>query len=394
MKLTDANVAKLTLPEGKTETFAWDDDVTGLAVRLRSGGAKPTWVFQYRSGYRSRRMTLGAVSAISASAARATATQLYAQAKAGGDPASERAKGKAAQGETFGAALDVYLKRQAERLRPRSLIEVRRHLLVHAKPLHRLPLAEVDRRAISKLISVLADSSGPTAANRTGSSIAAMFGFMIREGWVDTNPAATLNKRTEIPRSRTLTDDELRTVWKATGGTDQYGAIVRLLMLTGCRREEIGGLAWSEIDFDKATITLPLSRTKTKREHIVPLSAMALEVLDAQPRRDREHVFGDGPMRGYRGWSQGKATLDASTAVSPEWVLHDLRRTVSLRMNGELGVQPHVVEAVLGHHQGGVASIYNRASYLREMTQALALWAERLASIVEKREAKVVPLRA
>ena len=103
-------------------------------------------------------------------------------------------------------------------------------------------------------------------------------------------------------------------------------------------------------------------------------------------------MFGDGPG-GYRGWSQGKATLDERAPIEP-WVVHDLRRTVSTRLNGELGVQPHVVEAILGHHQGGVASIYNRASYLREMRQALDMWSERIAAIAEQREAKIIPLRA
>jgi integrase len=392
MKLTTANVAQLTLPDGKSDHIEFDDDVVGWGLRLRSGG-KPTWIYQYRVGLRSRRMTLGAVSVLSAKVARDTAVKLYSRVKLGEDPAATKAKAVATRGETFGAALDIFLKRQTERLRPRSLIEIRRHLLAHAKPLHGLPLAEIDRRAISKLLSHLADSSGPVTANRVGSSIAAFLSWAIREGWLDHNAASTLNKRTETPRSRVLSDSELRQIWKATDGSDQYGSIVRLLLLTGCRREEIGGLRWSEVDLDKALITLPPGRTKTNREHIVPLSATAIEVLEAQPRRDREPVFGEGKTHGYRGWSQGKATLDANVKIEP-WVIHDLRRTVSTRMNGELGIQPHVVEAVLGHHQGGVASIYNKASYLREMAQALALWSERVAAIVEDRPAKVVSLRA
>jgi integrase len=393
MRLTDANIAKLTLPPGKTDAFFWDEDVPGFGVRLRSG-AKAGWAFQYRVGARSRRMSLGAVSAMSASAARARAVQLYAAAKAGGDPASAKAKAATATGETFGAGLDIYLKRQAKRLRPRSLVEVSRHLLVHAKPLHRLPLAEVDRRAVSKLISGLADSSGPTAANRTGSSIAAFLGWCVREGWLDTNAAASINKHHEQPRARVLTDSELRNIWRATDGGTQYDALVRLLILLGSRREEIGGLKWSEIDFDKATITLPPERTKGAREHVIPLSAAAVAILEALPRTiDRDQVFGE-TRGGFTTWSRSKAALDVRAQISSGWVLHDLRRTVSTRMNGELGIQPHVVEAVLGHHQGGVASVYNRASYQNEMRQALALWSEHVLAIVEDRPAKVVSLRA
>jgi integrase len=394
MKFTDTNVSKLTLPDGKSEAFFWADDVIGLAVRLRSGGAKPNWVFQYRVGARSRRMSLGAVSAISAAAARARAIQLYAAVKAGGDPAAAKAKAATTLGETFGDSVAIYLRRQAECLRARSLVEVTRHLSSHCKPIHRLPLAEIDRRAISRLLSGLAETSGPVTSNRVGSSIAAFFSWAIREGWVDANPASDLNKRAEVPRSRTLADDEIRKVWAATGGTDQYSSVVRLLLLTGARREEVGGLRWDEIDFDKATITLPPSRTKNAKEHQIPLSPLALDVLEAQPRRDRTHVFGEGPTHGFRGWSQGKFELDARTKIEPRWVVHDLRRTLSTRMH-ELGVQPHIVEAVLNHmsgHKAGVAGVYNKAVYANEKRMALALWAEHAAAIVEDRPAKVISL--
>jgi integrase len=394
MKLTDSNVAKLTLPAGKSDHIEFDDDVIGWGLRLRSSG-KPTWIFQYRVGPRSRRMTLGAVSALSAKIAREAAVRLYSQVKLGGDPAATKAKAAQARSETFGAGVDVYLKRQAERLRACSLVEVRRHLSVHARPFHPLPLAEIDRRAVSRLLSGIAETSGPVTANRTGSSIAAMYAWSVREGLCDVNPAAWINKRPETPRSRVLTDDEIRAVWKATGGADQHGAIVRLLLLTGCRREEIGGLAWSEIDLDKGLITLPPSRTKTNREHVIPLSAPALDVLEAQPRREgRDYVFGEGP-HGYKGFSQGKAELDARTKIEPPWVVHDLRRTTSTRLH-ELGVQPHIVEAVLAHvgHKSGVAGVYNKAAYTNEKRQVLALWGEHIAAIVEDRPAKVVSLRA
>jgi integrase len=392
LKLTDAAIDKLALPDGKSEVFFWDSDIPGFGLRWRAGGDR-TWVFQFRVGARGRRMTLGKCSALSASTARATAVKLYARIKLGEDPAADKAKAATALAETFLDGVNVYLKRQAQRLRARSLVEVTRHLNVNAKPLHRLPLAGIDRRTVSKLISTLAENRGPVAANRTGSSIAAFFAWAIREGWIDVNPAVTLNKQHEQPRARVLTDDEIRKIWAATSGTDQHSAIIRLLLLTGCRREEVGGLRWSEIDFDKALIVLPPERTKGGREHLVPLSAMAMEIIEAQPRRDRAHVFGERPTRGYGGWSQGKATLDADAKVAG-WVVHDLRRSVSTKLNGELGVQPHVVERILGHHLGGISGVYNRASYLNEMRQALALWSERVAAIVEDRPAKVVSLRA
>ena len=167
-------------------------------------------------------------------------------------------------------------------------------------------------------------------------------------------------------------------------------------MLLGCRRAEIGGLLWSEINFDAATITLPAGRVKNALEHVTPLPTAAAEILKAQRRDDRDHVFSDKGPHGFRSWSRGKAALDARVGISPGWVLHDLRRTFSTRLNGKLGVAPHVVEHLLNHVSGrsAISRIYNRAIYANEKAAALALWAEHLAALVEERPAKIVALRA
>jgi len=387
MKLTDANVARLVLPDGKDDHIEFDDSVPGLGYRMRGSGSR-SWVFQYRTGGRQRRLTIGAASALSAAAARATAVKLYARIKLGADPASEKERTRA--DDTFGAVLlSLYLKHKAERLRPRSFTELQRHLVVHAAPLHRLPFASVTRRDVSK---VTAGVAGPVAANRVAASIAAFFAWGVREGLVDNSPAAVLNKRAERPRERVLSDDEIALVWAATGGSDQHSAIVRLLLLTGCRRQEIGGLLWSEIDFDRALVSLPGSRTKNARSREVPLSAPALEILARQPRREGcgGHVFGEGP-RGFRGFAQGKAALDKRAPIA-RWVIHDLRRTVSTVMNGRLGIEPHVVEHLLGHvgGQSAIARVYNVSTYAREQRQAAAIWADHVAALAEGRTAKVV----
>jgi integrase len=390
VKLTDAE-AKRALPPGKSEAFTWDSSIPGFAVRRRAGVA-PVWVFKYRYGRRQRSMTIGSAEAIKEKDARTAAARLYARLKAGEDPAATKAKEVAAQSETFGAGVDVYLSRQAERLRPRSLSEIQRHLLTHAKPLHRLPLTEIRRRDVTDCVSRLARTSGPTAANRTGSSIEAYLNWARREGWLDVNVASGLNKFHEAPRNRVLSGDELARIWRATDDQAQYSAIVRLLALTGCRREEIGGLSWSEVDLDAAVIRLPPPRTKSARALDLPLSPAAIAILESQPRQEgRDFVFGETTRRGFRGWSQGKVTLDSRVKLEP-FVLHDLRRTMSTAMNGELGVAPHVVEACLGHVTGhsAIARVYNRASYLAEKRAAFLLWGEHIAALVEDRPAKVV----
>jgi integrase len=169
------------------------------------------------------------------------------------------------------------------------------------------------------------------------------------------------------------------------------GTIVRLLILTGQRREEIGGLRWLEFDADKALITLSGERTKNHRQHEVPLSPAVVRLIEAQPRRrERDLLFGEGEGP-FQGWSRAKASLDRRIAklahekgdIGP-WRLHDIRRTVATCM-ADLGVQPHVIEAVLNHvsgHKAGVAGVYNRSLYGPEKRSALELWTNHVLMIV------------
>ncbi len=199
------------------------------------------------------------------------------------------------------------------------------------------------------------------------------------------------------PREHTLTDAELATIWNAAA-ENGYGRIVKLLMLTAQRRDEIGGLRWDEIDTQAGLISLPAERTKNSRAHDVPLSRMALDTLEAQPRMaGRGLVFGEGEGP-FSAWSRSKDRFDEKLGetVKP-WTLHDLRRTAATRM-ADLGVQPHVIEAVLNHvsgHKGGVAGIYNRSTYAAEKKAALDLWAGHIKIIAAKAKgANVTRLRA
>ena len=218
------------------------------------------------------------------------------------------------------------------------------------------------------------------------------------QGLADENPIiGTSPAVTKGARDRVLTDGELRSIWNALRN-DAYGDIVKLLALTGQRRDEIGALRFSECNFDKAVIALPAERTKNSRPHDIPLSAEALAILKARPRlAGRECVFASA-ANGFLGWSNYKTALDAriaSNGAIPAWRLHDLRRTVSTRMHDELGIAPHIVEAVLNHvsgHKGGVAGVYNKATYAKEKAIALARWAEHLTAIVSGERSKVIAM--
>jgi integrase len=214
------------------------------------------------------------------------------------------------------------------------------------------------------------------------------------------NPVTNTNKTKAATRDRVLSNAELREVWAALGG-DDYGDIVRMLMLTAQRREEIGALdRVKEIDFDKNLITFPATRTKNRLEHIVPMSDPVQAILRGRNRIvGRNLVFGLG-NGGFSGWSKAKEQLDQRILEArqktlgkkaqpmPHWVLHDIRRSVDTHMN-EIGIEPHIVEAILNHVNGaksgkeGVAGVYNKARYLAQKTDALNRWATHLLAVVE-----------
>jgi integrase len=401
-KLSPRGISTLTLPAGTDDKLFFDDDVPGLALRLRAGGKK-SWVFQYRVGIKQRRLSLGSSTALTLHEARKRAALLHAEVKLGHDPGGDKSKARLRASETFGAILPLFLARQKERLRPRAFVEVERHLKVHAKRLHHLPLPDIVRRDVAGVLTVVAAKLSGASANRTRTSLSSFFSWSIREGLLDSNPVAWTERREEAARSRLLSDAEVREIWVALRD-DTYSDIVRLLILTGARREEIGALRWSEINLDHGLITLPAERTKNHRLHEILLSPLAATMLQARPRLTQpdgspcDLVFGRG-QRGFSGWVGSKADLDRRVAKArraagpmPGWTLHDFRRLLSTAMHQQLGIAPHIVEAILGHvgHQAGTAGRYNLATYRSEKAAALALWARHVLFVIEGRSGSIV----
>lgn len=389
-KLTKATVAALTLPRRKNELLVFDADLPGFGVRLREGGSK-NWIFQYKLGAKHRRITLGRVSALEPAVAREQASKFHAQVRLGQDPAGIKAESRARADETFGACVRLFLEWQRGRIK--TFREVERHLVRNLVALHNLPLTKIDRRTIAAQLARISARGSPIQANRTRGNLSKFFSWACGEGLAESNPAVLTNKNPEKSRDRVLTASELKLIWPALPDTD-YGAIVKLLILTGQRASEISDVQWDEIDFERNVISLAASRTKNKRPHRIPMSNMVRAILEARPQNSRVHVFGAGQQRGFSGWSWAKANLDEAVKI-PNWRIHDIRRSAATGM-AEIGIQPHIIEAVLNHvsgHKGGVAGIYNRAAYEVEKTTALNRWAEHVAAIVEGCNSNVTPLR-
>jgi integrase len=384
MKLTATTIRNLALPEGRIDRIFFDSEVPGFGLRLRAGGAK-VWLVQYAFGGKTRRMSLGPVAALEAGKAREMAKTILAQVRLGRDPATEKTESKGRSGETVEACIRLYLSRRRSdnHLRASTLTEIERHLTRNLKALHATPIHKLDRRAIALEIGRLGEMA-PTQANRTLASLRKFLNWCAGEGLIDANPAVFVNKNPEAPRERVLTLAELAAICRALPDND-YGDIVRLLALTGQRLREIADLSWAEVDLGRAVVVLPPQRTKNGRRHTIPLSPPAAAILAARPRTERNLVFGAGASQhGFNGWSAAKGALDARLNIEP-WTHHDLRRAVATHMN-EIGILPHVVEAVLNHASGakaGIAGVYNRASYEADKATALLRWGEALTAAIE-----------
>lgn len=391
IRFTDAYVRRLSLPAGKADHIAWDPDLPGFGVRLRSG--KVSYVVQYRVGIEQRRKSLGDVRKVTLDDARGIARKRFAQVELGIDPDAEEEKRRvdqAANAQTFEKVVELYLEAQKPRVRPNTYIAEERYLRRHCQPIQKKPVSKVSFEEIASLLRDLIRDHGSTSAARARGALLAFFSWCMRQGLAKANPAiGTENPiRGKEPRDRVLNDEEIRIIWRNCLD-DEFGKIVRLLLLTACRRDEIGGLRWDELDLAAGKLTLPKERTKAKRAHEIALTATALGIIQSIRRRNsRDTLFGGG-ANGFNAWSYNSLALNAritaaeGKALAP-FRLHDLRRTVRTRM-GKLGVLPHVAELVLNHagHKSGIGGVYDHHDYGPEIADAVRKWEAHLLAIVQ-----------
>ena len=400
MKLTARTIGGIRRPAGKTDHIEWDDDLPGFGLRLRGSGDRPrkTWVAQYRAHGRTRRMKIGTVEKLSPDEARKAARQILAKVEVGHDPQAEKAARRQLDGHTLASVVADYLGAKQAVVRHNTHRELVRYLAgPHFKPLHGMPIDQITRKDVAFRLTKIVAEKGSISAARARAALSALYAWALGHGLAETNPVVgTLKPQDAVPRSRVLADCELASIWHACGD-DAFGKTVKLLILTGARRSEIGGLCWSEIKLDIGTWTLPAARSKNRRAHVLPLPQAALDIIATVPRMARrDQLFGERSAFGFTKWEAAKRKLDARVGDEvTAWKLHDLRRTVATRM-ADLGTQPHIIEAALNHisgHKAGVAGVYNRSSYEREVKTALALWADHVRALVEGGEAKVLAFR-
>ncbi len=387
MKFTQARVSGFKPPASKADHEEIDDSMAGFGVRFRNGGAG-VYFIKFKIGNKHGRLSLGAISKVTLADAQAAAKRHFAlitDKKI--NPSTERARATGKASDTIEPLLDGFIAYLRRNGRAESYLgDVERSLRRYFRPLHRFAAADINRAMIAKELARIRTECGPTTADRARAHLSKFFSWAIAEGLADENPVSGTAKTGTKARDRVLQDSELAAIWQALGD-DDYGDICRLLILCGARRDEIGSLRRSEINFAQKQIELPGSRTKGAVDHIIPLAPLALPILKArEPRQDSDFVFGRGEG-GFSGWSQCKARLDARLDLEP-WVLHDFRRALSTTMHDKLQVPPHVVESVLGHvsgHKRGVAGVYNRALYLDQRRAALERYANHIRGLTRAR---------
>ena len=290
MQLTQNRIEKLLCPTGRKDMLVFDDEQQGLGVRVTANGGK-TYIVQYRGpGGLKRRMPIGSFSAISLGAAREAARAIMGDAAKGLDPFADR-KQKViearAQVEREALTLDALIGQWAERRlssrRQSYSIEAPRALRVAFAAQLEAPAAALDAKTVRKVVDRIAEAGKATSA-RLAAAGSAAYNWAMSRGLVACNPFDTVQIERTPARDRVLANDELRAVWRVSFCMGAYGAIVRMLILTGQRRDEVAGMTWDEISDDCATWTIPSGRAKNGVVHIVPLSDETRELLQTTPR--------------------------------------------------------------------------------------------------------------
>ncbi|WP_027231523.1 site-specific integrase [Phyllobacterium sp. UNC302MFCol5.2] len=401
----------------------FDTLAKGLVLRVSAGGQK-SWFVVYGPSNRRQWLKIGTYPEIplgTEKGARQRAKDTRANVQGGGDPIAAK-KAYVASMTVFDLVESYIARRAASR---RSVDEIARRLrknvsgydadrnkIVKASLgcIGDVKLSELHRRDITKAIDAVKDRGAGVEANRVFEDVRAMIRWGRGRGDLDSNLTEGMARPTETgERDRVLTADEMKTMWAALAEAnirESTRRILRLCLITGQRVGEIAGIVHSELDMVGGRWTIPAKRAKNGREHVVPLSEMAIKILGDQiadvialsGRKGRgipPFVFpGPGAVAAVTGASVPKAVKreqiikrGAATilGIAP-WTPHDLRRSAATGME-EVGISPFVVGHVLNHvsvTKSNVTSrVYARYDYMREKREALNLWADRLANIIE-----------
>jgi integrase len=417
--LTDRFLKSVKPAAPSKRLIIWDAQTPGFGLRVTersSDSNKGTFVLvaRFPGSENPVPRRIGDYPALSLGKARATAREWRELVARGIDPkvkdAEQRRAEDSRRADTFGSAFEAFAAEHLSTLRTGE--EVKSAIAKHVVPRWgKRPISEIRRADVNELVRALRKDA-PIGANRVLAYLKKLFGWLVDQDMLEASPAAAVKRPSkEVKRDRVLTDIEIRAIWEACGELGVFGRAFKFLLATGQRRSEVGAMGWRELDVTHQAWGLSRHRTKADRAHRIPISALAMSIIEECPRIG-EFVFSTGrsgrgktgaagEARPISGWSKAKTTLDKIVLQKlqalaeqsheelptefPEWHLHDLRRTCATNL-ARLGVDRVVISKVLNHAESEVTAIYDRHRYHAEMRRALDAWGERLKAIVNGKE--------
>jgi len=291
--------------------------------------------------------------------------------------------------DSIESAVEEFLERHVRRnYRPKPMREAERLLRLHVVGnWSGRRVSDISRADVRRMLERIVERGAPIAANRVHSVTGTLFNWLVGQEIIAASPCAGLKAPAgnENPRDRVLSDHELRQVWQTAGELGPYGAMVRLLILTGQRRGEVAGMEWGELDLEDRLWMLPRERVKNKRRHEVPLSPQAVAIIQSLPRISDKYAFSSNGTAPANNFSYNWARLRGLLGDMPPWVIHDLRRTAASGM-ARLGIGLAVIEKVLNHVGGsfaGIVGVYQRHEFADEKRAALEKWADHVEQLVQ-----------
>jgi integrase len=389
-----------------------DRGCAGLYLIVQPSGLK-SWALRYRFNGRTRKVTLGAVAndeapgltdALTLAGARKAAADARHRVEQGIDPAAQKRAATATSAvlaaqraaDDVAALAEQFLRLYAKvNTRPRTYQQT-------SDVMHRLVLPawrgrtvhDIRRRDVIALIDEVAGECGPHMSNKTLAVLGRWFSWLVGRDVLAVSPCHGVERPAkDVPRQRTLDDSEVARLWCACGEEGVFGAFVRMLLLTGCRRGEAAGMGWSELNETERLWSLPRERVKNGIPFALPLAPQTWAVIASQPRLvGCDFVFSSDGRRQVGGFSRLKGRLDHRMKSTPAWTLHDARRSVASGMQ-RLEIRTEVIERCLNHRSGayrGIAGVYQRDPMLEAMRDAFEAWARHVEQLVGGKPAETV----
>jgi len=389
-----------------------DDQLPGFVCRRLPSG-RVSYGLRFTKHGRRKWLAIGV--GIAPEAARQAAQAHKGEVARGNDPVTEREeqRRKALAAKTLNEILDGYVRGRVKGLRSEGELTSLLDRFVRPK-LGPRPVDAIKRLEIVELLDQIANAKSTRSRDGKSRCVADKVLGVLRSAlnWHATRdddfrspivPGMARTTLKELTRDRILADDEIRSLWSAldTCQPDAYARILRALLLSACRLNEVAGMQWPEVDGDQ--ITIPAERVKTKTEHVVPITKELAAIIGKDEPEAGPFIFStDFGARSLSSFSKAKRRLDetigrqrkdADLKPMVPWRLHDLRRTARSLMS-RAGVTSDVAERVLGHVIPSVRGVYDRHAYLNEKRDALERLAGLLETIINPPAGNVVPLRA